>query len=221
MNDKYLLVLILPMILTASNSSFAAESYTEPPQLYKEIELRQQSKAKMAREQAARLAEEQRIIEEQEARAEREKRIAKQKEKEQALIDAEEKRINDKKQREKMAREEEEKRVAKENAAREEEEKRFDEIKSAVAEQARQERLARERVYSSSDGFTSSTQIITHPACVGKDNNLCDAVKVMLVLKGKLCYRVMNIVPLGNDNFDITCELASFDRSLVTYSGKL
>lgn len=181
---------ISPFCLTCltiifSNLAVTAESYTEPPILHKEIELKQQSEAKKAREeaayQAAREAEQKRMAEEQ-------KRMAEKREKLQESREAEEKRIANERAKKQAELEAELKRIAEQEA----EKKRTQEEKRTI-------------------------QRIIHPACVGKDNDLCDTVKVALVLKGKLCYRVMNIIRLDNDNFNITCELARFDPSLVEY----
>jgi hypothetical protein len=57
-----------------------------------------------------------------------------------------------------------------------------------------------------------------HPACEGKDNNACDTFASMVVLKGKGCFRLMNVQPLSDDAYRLTCELASNDRSRVTYT---
>jgi hypothetical protein len=57
-----------------------------------------------------------------------------------------------------------------------------------------------------------------HPGCAGKDNNLCDTVGLLINMKGKGCLRVMKVVPAGDERFVITCELASYDRSLITYT---
>jgi hypothetical protein len=210
MNKSSLFLFSTTLAIVFSNLLIAGEIYTEPPILHKEIELQKQSEAKKAREQASRAEEEKGIAKENaKAQAERvaeEKKVAA--ERERLAKEAEAKRVPA--ERERLAKEAEAKRVAQEKAASEAEEKRFDEIKSAVAEKAKQERLAREK-----------TQKIYHPACIGGDNSLCSVVVVALNLKGKLCYRVINIVPMGNDSFEITCELASFDRSLITYTGRL
>jgi hypothetical protein len=57
-----------------------------------------------------------------------------------------------------------------------------------------------------------------HPACVGKDNDACDTFASLIVLKGKGCFRLMDVQSLGNDAYRLTCELASYDRSRVTYT---
>ena len=59
-----------------------------------------------------------------------------------------------------------------------------------------------------------------HPACAGRDNNLCDTFGLLVNLKGKGCYRLMKIQPQGNDTYRLTCELASYDRSHITYTLK-
>lgn len=56
------------------------------------------------------------------------------------------------------------------------------------------------------------------PACRGKDSNVCDTLGTMINLKGKGCYRMMKVNPNGSDSYRITCELASYDKSLVTYT---
>ncbi len=58
---------------------------------------------------------------------------------------------------------------------------------------------------------------IDHPGCMGKDNRGCDTFAALINLKGKLCYRVMKVQPLGGDSYHLTCELASHDRSLKNY----
>ena len=58
-----------------------------------------------------------------------------------------------------------------------------------------------------------------HPTCAGKYNNLCDTFGEMMInMKGKGCYRLMKIQPQGNDTYRLTCELASYDRSHITYT---
>ena len=58
---------------------------------------------------------------------------------------------------------------------------------------------------------------IEHPGCKGKDNKLCDTLGLLINAKGKGCFRLMTVVVLGNDSYRLTCELASYDKSLVTY----
>ena len=70
-------------------------------------------------------------------------------------------------------------------------------------------------------GLGSGTAYATDdPACAGKDNNICDTLGMLLNLKGKGCYRLMKIQPQGNDAYRLTCELASYDRSIVKYTLK-
>jgi hypothetical protein len=66
--------------------------------------------------------------------------------------------------------------------------------------------------------FAEAAYAIDHPACAGKDNNLCDTLGALVNLKGKGCYRLLNVTPLGKDAYRLTCELASYDRSSVTYT---
>ena len=66
--------------------------------------------------------------------------------------------------------------------------------------------------------LSSPAHAIAHPACVGKDNNLCDTFGLLINLKGMGCYRLMNITPLGGEAYRLTCELASNNRSLITYT---
>lgn len=68
-------------------------------------------------------------------------------------------------------------------------------------------------------GLTGGSALaVDHPACRGNDNNTCKTFKTMINLKGKLCYRVMEVESLGRDSFGITCEIASYDRSEHKYT---
>ena len=58
---------------------------------------------------------------------------------------------------------------------------------------------------------------IDHPACAGKDNRFCDTFATFINLKGKFCYRLMKVQPMGEDAYHLTCERASHDRSLIRY----
>jgi len=64
----------------------------------------------------------------------------------------------------------------------------------------------------------ASVEAIDHPACAGKDNRVCDSMALLIVQKGKGCYRLMNVQNLGEDKWRLTCELASYDRSPITYT---
>lgn len=70
-------------------------------------------------------------------------------------------------------------------------------------------------------GLSSGTaQAIEHPACGGKDNNVCDTFALMINLKGKGCFRLMKVEPKGGEKYRLTCELASYDKSKISYTFK-
>ena len=64
---------------------------------------------------------------------------------------------------------------------------------------------------------SGTVSAIEHPACAGKDNRACDTFGMLLNLKGKGCYRLLKVEPLEKGTYILTCELASTNRSKVTY----
>ena len=68
--------------------------------------------------------------------------------------------------------------------------------------------------------MSGSATAIDHPGCAEKDNDLCDSMAMLVNLRGKGCYRLMTVEPLGNSAYRLTCELASYDRSHITYTFK-
>lgn len=126
------------LLITFQRFLIAGEQHTEPPILHKEIELKEQSQSKKAKEQAAQLKEEQRIAKEyakaQAERAAEEKQVAAERER---LAEAQ--RVIA--ERERLAKEAEAQRVAQEKAIREEEEKQLDDLKKGANERAKQRRL--------------------------------------------------------------------------------
>jgi len=61
---------------------------------------------------------------------------------------------------------------------------------------------------------------IEHPACIGKENNACDAMALLVNAKGMGCYKLLAVVYVDGRTYILTCELASYDRSWVTYDLK-
>lgn len=66
--------------------------------------------------------------------------------------------------------------------------------------------------------MVSVSWAIEHPGCAGKSNDTCDTLALMINMKGKLCYRVMNVQALGNDAYNLACEYASDDRTIRRYT---
>lgn len=66
-------------------------------------------------------------------------------------------------------------------------------------------------------GNYALAQQTQHPGCEGKDNNICDTLGLMINSRMMGCFRVMNVDYRSQDFFRITCELASYDRSLIEY----
>ena len=104
------------LVIVFSNSLVMAQVYTEPPPLYKNIELRQQLEAKKIREQIEQEAKEKQIAEqqakEQAARVAEEKRLARERARKQVIQKAKEKQIAEQQAREQAVRDVEEKRLA-------------------------------------------------------------------------------------------------------------
>ena len=64
---------------------------------------------------------------------------------------------------------------------------------------------------------SSAAYGMDHPACAGKDNNVCSTLGGMINSKGKGCYRLMKVSPVGSDAYRVTCELASYDKTNIEY----
>ena len=58
------------------------------------------------------------------------------------------------------------------------------------------------------------------PACEGKDQKLCDNFSKILNSRGKGCFRIMKVIPIGNDKYTLKCELSSSNQFLVSYTLK-
>ena len=58
---------------------------------------------------------------------------------------------------------------------------------------------------------------IEHPGCTGKKNEACDIFAMLLNLRGKGCYRLMQVDPMGEQVYLLTCELASTNRKAIKY----
>ncbi len=63
----------------------------------------------------------------------------------------------------------------------------------------------------------TEAQPTQHPGCAGKNNNICDTLGMMINMRSYGCFRVMDVEALTSDRYHVTCELASYDRSEVTY----
>ncbi|HIJ80009.1 MAG: hypothetical protein OEY01_16065 [Desulfobulbaceae bacterium] len=59
------------------------------------------------------------------------------------------------------------------------------------------------------------------PACFGKNQDLCDGLGMMLLAKGKGCYRMYEVTPLspngGGDRYRIKCQITSTSSDKVSY----
>lgn len=173
---KNSLVLFLT-ILSVIFSSFliAGQQYGEPPILHKEVELKRQSEIKNAREQAILIEEEKQIAKENE---EQEKRLAKTRAEQNKRLAIE---------REKLAKEAELKRLAnieknEEEAKLKAEEKQENEIKSAVAEKIRQERLA--------GGQSSSSDVAAARNFLAKLPPACSSSRMSTSADGTVTIRI-------------------------------
>lgn len=171
------------LLITFQRFLIAGEQHTEPPILHKEIELKEQSQAKKAKEQAAQLKEEQRIAKEyakaQAERAAEEKKVAAERGR---LAEAQ--RVITEKER--LTKEAEAQRVAQEKAALEAEEKQFDQIKSAVAEKARQERLIEGQASPSDIESAKKFLADLPPACSSSRMSISadDTVNIRVICNG-------------------------------------
>ena len=60
------------------------------------------------------------------------------------------------------------------------------------------------------------------PACAGKDQDVCDALGVMLIAKGKLCKTMYSVKQLesinGGDRYRIVCQETLTSSKRVTYT---
>lgn len=201
MNKSSLFLFSTTLAIVFSNLLIAGEIYTEPPILHKEIELQKQSEAKKAREQAAQAEKEKRIAKEN---AEQEKRLAKARAEQEKRLAAE---------RERLAKEAEAKRLAaieknSEETTRKAEEKQLDEIKSAVAEKTRQERLA--------GGQTSSSDIVTARNLLNNLPPACSSSHMYTTTDGTVNVRVICIGSISNDSQSMT-GLISIKNGVLTH----
>lgn len=56
------------------------------------------------------------------------------------------------------------------------------------------------------------------PGCKNVDQSACDTLGMLINAKGKGCARITKVVPSDDFNrYAVTCELASYDRRLITY----
>ena len=60
------------------------------------------------------------------------------------------------------------------------------------------------------------------PACVGKNQDVCDFLGMMLIARGKLCYKMISVTPLqsmsGGDRYRIVCQETSTSTARLTYT---
>lgn len=61
---------------------------------------------------------------------------------------------------------------------------------------------------------------VEHPACTdrGLDNGLCELMALVVNIENKPCYRVMDVLALGDGVYRTTCERTSHDRAPVVYT---
>jgi len=59
------------------------------------------------------------------------------------------------------------------------------------------------------------------PACYGKNQEACDGLGMMLLAKGKGCYKMYEVTPLapngGGDRYRIKCQVSSSSPEKVSY----
>jgi len=94
------------------------------------------------------------------------------------------------------------------------EEKAVNDKKLAEEKAVNDKKLAEEKAVNDK----KSADLYMHPACEGKDNNVCDTLGMLINMKNKGCYRIMNVSEIGNNVYRVSCELASYNTSLVTYT---
>lgn len=58
------------------------------------------------------------------------------------------------------------------------------------------------------------------PACNGKDQNVCDTLGAMLNVRGKGCYQMVSVSPIGANGYRITCVVSSSSSTRATYTLK-
>ena len=62
----------------------------------------------------------------------------------------------------------------------------------------------------------STSHAVYHPACA--NNDVCDLMVLLINVQGGLCYRVVEVKPLGGDRYRVMCEKTSSDSSMVIHT---
>jgi hypothetical protein len=56
------------------------------------------------------------------------------------------------------------------------------------------------------------------PACLGKDQTVCDTLGAMINARGKGCYRMMSVSQVGSNGYRINCVVSSASEARITYT---